>query len=190
MSHVTVDLPRRHRLTVGDYYRMAEVGILAPDARVELIDGDVIDMAPPGSLHAATVTFLTHALVHAVGDRALVRAQNPVRLSDFSEPQPDLALLRPRDDVYRSHHPRAEDVYLVVEVAATSLRFDTKTKLPLYARHGIAEMWLVDLDGKRFVRHRAPQEGAYSLVDEPELLSPLGVAALPDVAVDLRRLFG
>jgi Uma2 family endonuclease len=190
MSHVTVDLPRRHRLTVGDYYRMAEVGILAPDARVELIDGDVIDMAPPGSLHAATVTFLTRALMRAVDDHALVLTQNPVRLSDFSEPQPDLALLKPRDDLYRGHHPRAGDVYLVVEVAASSLRFDTKTKLPLYARHGIAETWLVDLDGKRFVRHRAPQEGTYSLVEEPELGSPLGIAGLPQITVDLRRLFG
>jgi Uma2 family endonuclease len=189
MSHATVDLPSRHRLTVADYYRMAEVGILAPDARVELIDGEIIDMAPPGSLHAATVMFLTRALMHAVDDRALLLAQNPVRLSEYSEPQPDLALLRPRDDFYREHHPRAHDVLLIIEVAATSLRFDRETKLPLYARHGIPEMWLVDLGGKRLVRHRAPQQGAYTLVDEPDLRSTLEVAALPGVSVDLQRLF-
>jgi len=189
MSHLGTDLPRRHRLTVADYYRMAEVGILAPDARVELIDGDIIDMAPPGSLHAATVTFLTRALVLAAENEALVLAQNPVRLSEYSEPQPDLALLRRRDDFYREHHPRAGDVLLIVEVAATSLRFDRERKLPLYAGHEIPEMWLVDLHGKRLVRHRAPQQGAYTLVDEPDLSSALDVSALRRVAVDLQRLF-
>ena len=190
MSHAATDLPRRHRLSVDDYYRMAEVGILAPEARVELIDGEIIDMAPPGSPHAATVTYLTEVFVRAVEGRATVLAQNPVRLSEYSEPQPDLALLRPRDDFYREHHPRAEDVLLIIEVAATSLRFDRKKKIPLYARHGIPEMWLVDLGGRRLVRYRAPQHGSYTLVDEPDLGMALEVAALSGVAVELRRLFG
>jgi Uma2 family endonuclease len=189
MSNVAADLPRPHRLTVADYYRMAETGILAPDARVELIDGEIIDMAPPGISHAASVLLLTHALVRAAGDRALVLVQNPVRLNPYSEPQPDLALLRPRDDFYREHHPRAHDVLLIIEVAATSLRFDRETKLPLYARHGIPEMWLVDLGSKRLVRHRAPQQGAYTLVDEPDLRAMLEVDELAGVAVDLQRLF-
>jgi Uma2 family endonuclease len=190
MSHAATDLPRRHRLTVDDYYRMAEVGILAPEARVELIDGEIIDMAPPGSPHAAAVLYLTEVLVRAVDRRASVLAQNPVRLNEYSEPQPDLALLLRRDDFYRERHPRAEDVLLIIEVAATSLRFDRKTKLPLYARHGIPEMWLVDLGGGRLVRYRAPQQGSYTLVDEPDLGTPLEVAALAGVAVDLHRLYG
>ncbi len=169
---------------------MAEVGILAPDARVELIDGEIIDMAPPGTLHAALVMLLTRAFIEAVGDRALVLAQNPVRLSEYSEPQPDLALLRPRADSYREHYPRADDVLLAVEVAASSLRFDRKKKLPLYARHDIAECWLVDVAGKRLVRHRSPQQGAYTLIDEPDLRVALDVSTLPGVSVDLRRLFG
>jgi len=188
--HATTDLPRRRRLTVADYYRMAEVGILPPEARVELIDGEIIDMAPPGSPHAATVHYLTEVLVRAVDGRASVLAQNPVRLSEYSEPQPDVALLRRRDDFYREHHPRAEDVLLIIEVAATSLRFDRKTKLPLYARHGIPEMWLADLGGRRLVRYRAPQHGSYTLVDEPDLGVALEVSALSAVAVELRRLFG
>ena len=190
MSHAHADLPRPHRLTVVDYYRMAEVGILAPDARVELIDGEIIDMAPPGSLHAAIVMLLTRAFIEAVGDRALVLAQNPVRFSEYSEPQPDLALLRPRGDSYREHHPRADELLLIVEVAASSLRFDIENKVPLYARHGIAECWLVDVDGKRLVRHRGPQQGAYTLIDEPDLRVALDVSTLPGVSVDLRRLFG
>lgn len=188
--YASADLPRRHRLTVADYYRMAEVGILDPEARVELIDGDIIDMAPPGSPHAATVHLLTEAFVRAVEGRATVLAQNPVRLSDFSEPQPDLALLWRRDDFYRERHPQAADVLLIVEIAASSLRFDRDTKQPLYARHGIPELWLADLGGRRLTRYRAPQHGAYTLVDEPELGTALEVTALPGVVVDLRRLFG
>jgi Uma2 family endonuclease len=190
MSHAAADLPRRHRLTVADYYRMAEVGILAPDARVELIDGEIIDMAPPGSLHAATVHRLLEVLVRAVESRASVLVQNPMRLSEHSEPQPDLALLRRREDFYAEHHPRAADVLLIIEVAHTSLHFDRDTKIPLYAGNGIAEVWLVDLRARRLVRHRAPQQGLYTLVDQPDLSLALEVSALSGVAVDLQRLFG
>jgi Uma2 family endonuclease len=190
MSLAPTDLPRRHRLTVSDYYRMAEAGILAPDARVELIDGDIIDMVPPGSLHAATVHRLTKILVHAVGDSAVVLAQNPLRLSDLSEPQPDLALLRPRNDFYDQKLPGPTDVLLVVEIADSSLRFDRDTKVSLYAMHGIPAMWLVDLRGRKLVRHRVPQHGSYTLVDEPDLGVPLEVSELPGIEVDLRQLFG
>jgi Uma2 family endonuclease len=184
------DLPRRHRLTVEDYYRMAEVGILDHEARVELIEGEIIDMAPPGSPHAAAVHRLAEILIRALNGRANVLVQNPVRLSNFSEPQPDIALLKRRDDFYSANHPRPEDVLLIVEVAASSLAYDRNRKLPLYARHGIPEMWLVDLEHRRLSRHRAPQHGAYTIADEPALAAPLEVAALPGVSFDLGRLFG
>jgi Uma2 family endonuclease len=189
MSNAAADFPRPHRLTVTDYYRMAEVGILAEDARVELIDGEIVDMAPPVSSHSSKVAFLTHALVRAADTKALVFVQNPVRLSDYSAPQPDFALLRLRENGYDTQLPQPDDLLLIVEVAATSLRFDRDTKVPLYARHGVPEVWLVDLAGKRLVRYRAPHQGTYSLVDEPDLRSQLEVAALRDVCVDLKRLF-
>jgi Uma2 family endonuclease len=188
--YAEADLPRRHRLTVADYYRMAEVGILDPEARVELIDGEIIDMAPPGSPHAATVNYLNEVLMHAVEGRATLIVQNPVRLGNYSEPQPDLALARRREDFYRERHPQPDDVLLLVEVAASSLKFDRDTKLPLYARHGIPEFWLVDLGSRRLTRYRALQHGSYTLVDEPDLGTPLEVSALSGVAVDLQRLFG
>ena len=169
---------------------MAEVGILAPDARVELIDGEIIDMAPPGSLHAAAVHRLNEALVRAAEGRATLLIQNPIRLSEYSEPQPDLALLRRREDFYSDHHPRPADVLLVIEVADTSLRFDRETKIPLYAVHGIPEVWLVDLRGKRLVRHRVPEQGVYTLVDELVSGGALEVSAVPGIAVDLGWLFG
>jgi Uma2 family endonuclease len=175
---------------VDDYYRMAEVGILDPEARVELIDGEIIDMPPPGSPHAGTVTYLSEVLFRAVEGKATVRVQNPVRLSRYSEPQPDLALLRRRDDFYRERHPQPDDVLLVVEIAASSLRFDRKKKVPLYARHGIPEMWLADLGGRRLVRYRAPQQDAYTRVDEPDLGTAIELPGLSGVVVDLQRLFG
>ena len=168
---------------------MAEVGILAHDARVELVDGEIIDMAPPGSRHASAVTRMTEIFFRATDGRAIVLSQNPVRLSAYSEPQPDLALLRPREDYYSAHHPQSADVLLIVEIADSSLAFDRDTKAPLYAQHEIPEMWLVDLRGKCLVRHRLPERGVYSQVDEPNLDMTLSVKALPGVAVDLQALF-
>jgi Uma2 family endonuclease len=181
--------PRRHRLTVADYYRMGEVGILAPDARVELIEGEIIDMAPPGDSHAGTVDQLASVFGAAVAGRAHVRVQNPLRLGEHSEPQPDVSVLRRRADFYKSGHPRPADALLVVEVADTSLRFDRDDKIPLYAHHGIPEVWLIDLEAKCLVRYRKPQQGAYVLVDQPDLASPLEIAALPGTRIQLSSLF-
>jgi Uma2 family endonuclease len=189
MSQAVTDLPSRHWLSVDDYHRMAEVGILGPDDRVELIDGEIIDMVPPGDLHIVTLMLLDRAL-RVAEKEAFVLVQSPVRLSQFSQPQPDVTLLRHRDDSYRGHRLEAADVLLVVEVADSSLRFDRDTKMRLYATHGIAEAWLVDVRGRRLIRHRAPHEGEYTLIDEPSLDAALDVSALPGVTVDLRRLFG
>jgi len=186
----TTEVPRRHWLSVDDYYRMADVGILDHEARVELIDGEIIDMAAPTSAHAGTVTYLTQVFIRAVEGKATVIVQNPVRLSRYSEPQPDLALVRRRDDFYRARHPQPDDVLLIVEVAASSLRFDRRKKVPLYERHGIPEVWLVDVGGRRFVRYRAPLQGVYTLVDEPDLRAPVELPALAGVTVGLERLFG
>jgi Uma2 family endonuclease len=188
MSHTPAEGPRRHRLTVADYYRMGEAGILAPDARVELIDGEIIDMAPIGSPHVSAVLQLDYLMKEAVAEKALVLVQGPIVLGEYSAPQPDLAVLRQRADYYRSTLAGPADVLLVVEVAQSSLRFDRDDKIPLYARHGIPEVWLIDLKAKRFVRYRNPQQGAYMSVDQPDLGSPLEIAALPESRLDLSAL--
>jgi Uma2 family endonuclease len=188
MSRPVLEEPVRHRYTVADYRRMGEAGILAHDARVELIDGEIIDMVPPGDPHAGTVDQLALAFGSALAGLAQVRVQNPLYLDEHSEPQPDIALLRPRADFYKSRRPRPADALLVVEVADTSLSYDRNDKIPLYARHGIPEAWLVDLQAKRLVRFRDPQGGVYTLVDEPDLGPPLGISALPDARLDLSTL--
>ena len=186
----SVEGPRRHRYTVADYHRMGEAGILAPDARVELIDGEIIDMAPPGDPHAGTVDQLALVFGAAVAGRAHVRVQNPLLLGEHSEPQPDISVLKPRSDFYKTGRPRPADALLVVEVADTSLRYDRDDKIPLYARHGIREVWLVDLNAKRLVRYRSPQQGAYAHVDQPDLGYPLEIESLPETRFDLSTLFG
>lgn len=176
---------RRHTFTVADYYRMADTGILGPEARVELVDGEIIDMPPIGSQHAGTVRQLSRILQNAVSDRAMLLIQDPVSLNEYSEPEPDIALLRPRADFYKSVHPSAADVLLIIEVAETTLRYDRQIKAPLYARHGIAEYWIVDLEGRRLLRHRDPHEVTYALVDEPSLSERIAPGAMPGLQLDL-----
>lgn len=189
MSSTAHNLCRRHRLTVDDYYRMAEAGILHEDSRVELIEGDIIDMAPIGSPHAGAVKRLIRLFTKVFGDRVVVSAQDPIRLDECSEPQPDIALLYPRDDFYTSAHPKPEDVLLIIEVAESSLRYDREIKIPLYAKHGIPEAWLIDLENKRLTCFRAPTEAGYQTVLHPERLTAISVQRLPGIELDLTSLF-
>src|SRR5688572_28169459 len=138
--------PQRHRITVHDYHRMAEIGVLAPDARVELIEGEIIDLAPIGNDHRSIVDQLNQALVMAAGDRAIVRTQGSIRLSQWSEPEPDVVLLVPRPDFYRGELAAGTGTLLVIEVSDTTLRYDRDIKVPLYARHGVPEVWVVDVN--------------------------------------------
>jgi Uma2 family endonuclease len=152
---------RRHAFTAIEYRAMADAGVLGEDDRVELVGGEVVDMAPIGSRHLACVVALTHLLVEVSGGRWFVSAQNPVRLSELDEPQPDLSLLgrRPRPDAPAP--PGPGDVLAVVEVSDTTLAYDRNVKLPLYARAGIAEAWIVDLAGLRVEVHSEPGPGGY-----------------------------
>src|ERR1051325_2458824 len=136
---------QRHCFNVEEYHRMVEVGLLTEDSRVELIEGEVVQMSPIGSRHGGTVNRASALLNGILEGRAMVSVQNPIRLNDFSEPQPDLALLKPRKDYYSDSHPTPEDVLVVIEVVDASLRYDRSVKLPLYARAGIREAWLIIL---------------------------------------------
>lgn len=182
MATIPRTAPRRHRLTVSDFHRMGEAGIFATGDRVELIDGEVIDMSPIGALHAAIVALLTAFLCRSVGSGVIVWCQNPIRLDDSSEPEPDIALLRPRADGYMSAHPGPEDVLVVIEVADTSLAYDLGMKVPLYARHGIPEAWVIDAATRQTRVFREPSTEGYrrELLVGPE--GPLESASLTDDA--------
>jgi Uma2 family endonuclease len=179
-----------HRFTVGEYYRMFEIGLLAPDARVELIEGEIIDMTPIGSLHCGTVDWITALFHRTVSQHALVRTQGVVALSGFSEPQPDIALLERRKDFYRKAHPGAPETFLIVEVSDSSLRTDQLVKIPLFAHFGVPEVWVVDLLNERLHFYRSPREGDYTDVSSTAEPGLTALSALPDIAVDLSELFG
>jgi Uma2 family endonuclease len=189
MNAMTDSGVMKHRLTVDDYYRMAEAGVLAPDARVELIEGEIIDMAPIGTHHAGTVLWLHRQLFKAIGDAAFVTCQSPTRLSNITEPQPDLMLLRPREDYYRKSHPTARDAFLLIEVSDSTVRYDRDIKMPLYASYGVRESWIVDLDQQEFRCYRAPHNGSYLEVTATRSPGLTPVPALDGIIVDLSRLF-
>ena len=151
----------RHSFTVAEYERMGQVGIFSEDERVELVCGEVIQMSPIGERHAARVDFLTQFITLRLRRSAIVRVQNPVQLDDYSEPQPDIAVLKPRDDFYNGAHPRPEDVLLVIEVSDSTLEYDRKIKMPLYAGAGIPEAWLVNLPEERIEVYSDPADGEY-----------------------------
>ena len=182
-------LPRRLKLTVDDYRRMVEAGIVDERRRVELIDGEIIEMPPIGPRHLNLVNRLTRALVLAVGERAVVSVQNPVLLPAHSEPEPDLVLFDPGVESRGDVVPGAADALLVVEVADSTLRHDRDVKVPLYARHDVPEVWLVEVQARSLVRYRTPREGGYASRDVPRLAEPIAPAALPEVTLDLSHLF-
>ena len=176
----------RRRFTVHEYHRMGQAGILSEDDRLELLEGEIVEMAPIGSRHQATVDRLTRLFSGRVADVVLVRVQGPVRLAEHSEPQPDVTLLRLREDFYASAHPGPEDVLLVIEVSDSSTEYDREVKLPLYARSGIAEVWLVGLETEVVEVYRGSTGTDYELISESgrgQVLSPLALPAL-ELAVD------
>jgi len=196
IAAVSQDLVHRHRITVEEYYRMAEVGLLAPDARVELIEGEIIDMAPQGVTHASVIRRLARLLLLAAGTRASVSVQLPLRLDQFSEPEPDFTLLKWREDEYAATHPGPSDTLLVIEVSQSSLQYDRSRKLPLYARHGVPEVWIIDV-GKSLLHtfdspHVPDPNGSpaeyrrRSSTPQPGIMR---LQALPDLAIDLTGLF-
>jgi Uma2 family endonuclease len=169
---------------------MGEAGILHEDARVELIDGEIIDMSPIGSRHSGTVNQLSRLFERAIDEHAIVAAQNPFVLGNDSEPQPDIALLKPRDDFYTRSHPRPDDVLLLIEVADTSAPYDRTVKIPLYAQHGIPEVWLLDLPHKRLEVYRTPraEHAAYQHAEQ-HFDGTVSPALLSSVAIDVADLF-
>ena len=174
--------------TVGDYHRMAETGVLRQDARVELLDGQVVEMSPIGSRHAGCVFHLNQMLFGALAGRAGVNVQNPVVLDDHSEPQPDITVLKLRSDWYTTAHPGPADVLLLIEVMDTTAERDREMKTPLYARSGIAEVWLVDLDADVIEILREPGPDGYASVRTAargDKLTPLHLASVTLEAADI-----
>ncbi len=181
----TAIAPTRRRFTVAEYYALAEIGILAENDRVELLDGDLIVMPPIGESHAFSVDIFTNTLPPQLQGRAIVRVQGPTRLNDNSEPQPDVMLLRWRDDFYRGGHPGPADVLLLVEVADTSVDYDRGAKLSAYARAAIPEVWIANLRDRRIEAYTEPADGEYSNVRHAVPGESIAPQEFPDVVLQV-----
>jgi Uma2 family endonuclease len=179
----------RHRLSVADYHRLADAGILGEDDRVELLEGQLIAMSPVGTRHALAIDALTDLLSHALIPPARLRVHNPVVLDHGSEPQPDIAVVRRPWRGYPGEHPGAEDTLLLVEVADSSLAFDQGAKRTLYARAGIREFWIVDLTTDVVHVHRGPIGDSYTVIERLAADATLTIDALPNVTIPAGPLF-
>lgn len=178
------DWVERRGFTVDEYHRLAESGFLEPDARYELIEGEIVRMNAIGGPHIGAVMAITELMAALCRGHLRVSVQSSVRLGDRSEPEPDIALLRPRADKYRGRlPPLASDVALLIEVADSSLRLDKEVKLPLYARHNIPEVWIVDVASNVIEVHRAPADGAYAEVIRAAADGELAPLCLPGVRI-------
>lgn len=180
--------PRKRRFTVAEYYRMAEVGILRPEERVELIEGEIIVMPPIGPEHSGEVNRLNHRFSHLDNDRFIVHVQNPVQLGDGSEIEPDVALLRYRDDYYGAAHPTPADVLLVIEVADSSLEFDRGVKAHIYGRAGVPETWVKNLPEDCIERFTEPGPEGYSRHTVHRRGDTLSPVSLPDLELSVDEL--
>jgi Uma2 family endonuclease len=180
----------RHAFTVDEWHRMSDVGLFGEDARMELLDGEVIEMAPIGSRHGGCVKYLTRALVEAMGDTAMVAVQDPVVLDERSEPQPDLAALVPRADGYRTSHPSPPEILLVIEVSDTTFAYDRDRKAPYYAGAGVPECWIVDIERDVILLMRQPTLAGYLDVRSLGRGDRVDIEALPDISLAVDDILG
>jgi Uma2 family endonuclease len=179
-----------HRFTVEDYYRMAETGVIPPDARVELLDGQIVDMMSIGSFHSDSVNVLVEHFGECRKGRWRLSPQNPVRISDHSVPQPDVTLLKPRGTYYRKNLPGPEDVLLLVEVSDSTADFDRNEKLPLYGKAGIVEVWIVNLPELQIEVYREPHFLGYSSTVILRAGDQIAPAAFPDAVISVAEVLG
>lgn len=181
--------PTKYRLNVEQYYKMAEVGILGLEQRTELIDGEIIEMSAIGTKHAICVSNLSEILTLRTIQIAHVRQQNPVHLSDRSEPQPDIALVKRPSSLYVDCHPKAADIFLLIEVSDSTLKYNREIKVPLYAKAGIPEVWIANIEEQVFEVYKSPNQDRYEQVQlygKGELI-PMSMFA--DIAIAVDEIF-
>lgn len=186
---MSVQIARRF-FTVDEYHRMGAAGIFSEDDRVELIDGEILKMSPIGSRHAASVNRLNMLFNNLLGGRAIVSVQNPVVLNDFSEPEPDIAILKPHDDFYAQALPTATDVLLIIEVADTSVEYDRDIKLPAYARSGVPEVWLADIPAETVTAYTEPANGVYRSARAYQRGDSITPLHFPELSIQVTSILG
>jgi Uma2 family endonuclease len=178
----------RRRFTVHEYHKMVDAGILCEDDRVELIRGEILEMSPIGPRHSAAVLRALNGLLRLIGDRAIVGCQGSIRLDEYDEPQPDIYLLRSKDDFYASGHAGPSDIFLIVEMADSSLEYDKSVKMKLYAETGVPEYWVADIQNERVIAYSNPGQTGYQSEQVFERGRTLVPKLLPGCLIPLNTL--
>ena len=179
-----------HRFNIEEYHRLIESNILHEDDRVELVEGRIVDMTPIGSKHAACVNRLNEIFSEKLQKRAIVTIQNPVRLTEYSELEPDIAIIKRRPDFYAEQHPQPEDVLLIIEVSDSSLDYDAETKIPLYAKANIQEVWLVNLKENILQIYNEPTPEGYNIMLKRRYNQKISPGCFPDIALTVSEILG
>ncbi|MEQ1531062.1 MAG: Uma2 family endonuclease [Methylococcales bacterium] len=177
--------PNKHLTNLDEWRRLGEANIFPPNARIELIDGEILDMAPIGPNHAGHLNRITNLLSVLITGKAIVSVQNPLQLGDLSEPEPDFVLLKPKSDFYSSRHPVAGDVLLLIEIADSSLAFDQNQKLRLYALHGIPEYWLLNLNDSTLEVYRQANGEVYAEKTTLRSGNSVTLSQLPELSIQV-----
>ncbi len=180
--------PTKHLTNIDEWRRMGEANIFPPDCRVELINGEIFDVAKPTPNHAGHVRRINHVFCKLISEEILVSVRNPVQLGNWSEPEPDFMLLKAHADFYCSRHPTADDVLLLVEVADSSLRFDQNEKLRLYNQHGVPEYWLLNLNNKSLEVYRKPNGNMYAEKITLHAGDSVTLSQLPDISIQVAAI--
>jgi Uma2 family endonuclease len=188
-SHMRIEATKK-LFTVDEYYRMAEAGILTREDRVELIDGEIIEMSPIGGRHLGCVNAANSAFNNAFHGKVVVSVQNPLQLSNYTEPEPDLVLLKFRKDSYRGKKPEAADALLVVEVADTTFAYDSRVKLPRYAAAGVPEVWIENLVDDLLMVYRNPEGKSYKTCLRLKTTDSVSVELFPDMVFVVSDFLG
>lgn len=181
--------PHRYRLTVTDYHQLGGIGVFNENSRVELMNGELVTMPPIGEQHAGHLDLVAQHCFRGALIKAIVRVQSPIQLDDHSEPQPDLTLLRPREDFYTHSHPRPEDILLLIEVSDSTLCYDREVKIPHYAKAGVPEVWILDIAHQRLEIYRRPSAEGYRQILYPELQEQVAPILLPELLFSVDQLF-
>jgi len=180
----------RKRFTVDEYHRMSDIGLFPEDKRFELIRGEILEMPGAKPPHSGRVNRLNHLFMNRLGDSVIVSVQNPSSIDDYSEPVPDVSLLKPRLDFYTKNHPLPEDVLLVIEISHTTLRFDTRIKGPLYAEAGIPEYWILNIPQNVLEVRTDPVNGRYTRLQTLKLGELITPRAFPQVSFRIDEILG
>jgi Uma2 family endonuclease len=180
----------KYLLNINQYHQMIEHGIFTENDKIELIKGELISMSPVGIKHAFVVRRLTALLSQKFGDRSIIDIQNPILLDDNSEPEPDVVVLKPRDDFYQFQLPRPDDLLLIIEVSDSTLKYDRTVKIPLYSEAKIREIWIIDINSECVEIYRYANTEGYDQMQRYRLGETLSILAFPDIYLTVNEIFG